>query len=537
MNDILIKNAQIIDGTGAPAFKADMAVKDGKIVFIGKVDGGKIDASSTETFDADGLAVAPGFIDAHGHSDLFAFADPARASKLCQGITTEIAGQCGLGPAPVSETFYNVYEAAFKSLGAPVNPKCRDFKTFGAFMSYTEKMPLGINLAYFIPHGAVRVAVMGMSAEKPSAEQMIAMQNYIREGMEAGALGLSSGLMYAPGIFSDEEEMIELCKTVSEYGGIYTTHLRDQGNRVEESVAETIRAAKSAGVRANVSHNKASGKNNWGKSASTIKMIHDAQTDIQIMHDAYPYTASSTVLISTLPHYLLRIPHQEIIAYLNNRENRSALMDAVYNPAPDFESALYDCGCEGILITTVPVTKDAEGKTIKQYAEEKNIDQFDAYIKLLTDNNLSGGYIGFTMSQKDVDAFITDPLCMIGTDSLYVQGIPVTHPRAIGTFPRVIAKYVNQLKLLTLEEAVRKMTSLPAEFYSLPGKGILREGMDADIVIFDPVKITDRADFEQPLLPNEGIRRVIVGGKTAVADDKALNVLNGGTLRPSLKRK
>ena len=524
MFDLIIKNAQVIDGSGVPAYRADVAVSGDKIKAVGKID-----SDCVETIDAEGLVVAPGFIDVHGHSDLFALIDPDRASKLCQGITTEICGMCGFGPAPVSDGYYELYKGYLGSLGAPVYPQSKGFTNFDTFMKFMDEVPLGINLAFFIPHGMVRIAVMGLSPEKPSAAELECMSALVREGMAHGALGLSSGLMYAPGIFAGEDEFASLCTVVGEFDGIYTTHLRDQGRRLVESVAESIRVASKAGISANISHHKASGKDNWGKVSSTTKMIHDA--DIAVMHDVYPYTAGSSSLLSTLPHFLQKMTHDEIIAYISDDKNYEALKEAVFNPAMDFESPLADSGYDGLMIFDAAVTKDVIGKSVEQYAAELGLDPFKTYLKILIDNKLSAGYIGFSMDEADVKMLMADPLCMFGTDALYVQGMQMTHPRAIGMIPRILGRYVREIGLLSLEEAIRKMTSLPAQFYGLRGKGVIREGMDADIVVFDPDVIIDHADFKQPLLPNEGVFRVIVGGEVAVCNDKATGVRNGTVLR------
>jgi len=527
MFDLVIKNAQVIDGLGGPVFGADVAVSGGKIVVVGVIDG-----DAVETIDADGLVAAPGFIDVHGHSDLYAIIDPDRTSKLCQGITTEICCMCGFGPAPVSDRFFGLYADYFKSFGVPVYPLSKGFTTFDAYMRFMDDTPLGINLAFFIPHGMVRMAVMGLSPDKPTCAELERMSVLVRDGMSAGALGLSSGLVYAPGIFASEDELTALCTVVGEFDGIYTTHLRNQGIRLEESVAESIRVASKAGARVNISHHKASGKGNWGKVSSTIKMIHDA--DISVMHDVYPYTAGASNLLSTLPHFIQKMSHDEIIAYLSDDKNRETLRDAIFNPAIDFESPLADSGYDGFIIFDAAVTKDAIGKSVAQYAEELGLDPFKVYLKILTDNRLRAGYIGFSMDEADVRSLMADPLCMFGTDALYVQGMQMTHPRAIGSFPRILGRYVREAGLLTLEEAIRKMTSLPAQFYGLRGKGVIREGMDADIVVFDPGVIIDHADFKQPLLPNEGLVRVIVGGEVAVINDIVTGVLQGHVLRRSI---
>lgn len=524
MIDILIKKANIIDGSGKPAYKADIAIEGKKIVNIGEIN-----EPAITTIDALGLVLTPGFIDVHGHSDMFAFIDPERSSKLCQGITTEICGQCGLGPAPVGQEFIQQYTAYFKNQGAPIYPQSNSFTTFGKYLNFMNKLPLGINMAYFIPHGTIRMAAMGLSPDKPTAEQLNKMVELVEEGMTSGALGLSSGLMYAPGMFADREEIEALCEIVGQYGGIYTSHIRDQGNQLEECVAETISISESSGARANISHHKASGKNNWGKVQNTCNMIHNA--NIPVMHDVYPYAASSTMIRSTLPPYVQKMELENIILYLKDEKNHELLEKSIFNPEMNFESPLSSCGYDGILIFDAMQTKDAIGKTIKQYADYLGILPFNAFLKLLIDNSLGAGYIGFSMSEDDVETLIADSLCMFGTDGLYVPGMPMTHPRAIGTFPRILGRYVREKNIITLEEAIRKMTSLPAKFYGLENKGYISVGHDADIVIFDADKIIDHSDYQHPLLPNEGLRYVIVNGKIAVEDDKPCGIKNGITLK------
>ena len=530
MLDILIKHANIIDGSGKPAYLADVAIEGGKICAIGSCD-----EPAKQRIDAAGLCLAPGFIDAHGHSDIFAFADPLRASKLCQGITTELCGQCGLGPAPISKEFYEEYQYYFKSQGSEAYPNSKEFTSFGAYLQFMERFPMGINMAYFIPHGTVRMAVMGLSPQAPTQEQLDAMCSFVQDAMENGALGLSSGLMYAPGMFADEQELTTLCKVVGKYGGIYTSHIRDQGNKLVECVAETIRVAENAGARVNISHHKASGKNNWGKVKSTCELIHNA--GVPAMHDVYPYSASSTMIRSLLPPYVQKMNPDEIIMHLSDAGNHEALKQAISSDAADFESPLLSCGYDGILIIHATITKDAVGKTITQYAEYLGIDAFDALLKILTENLLGAAYIGFSMCEDDIETLIADTLCAIGTDALYVQGMEMTHPRAIGTFPRVLGRYVREKKIITLEEAIRKMTSMPANFYGLQNKGGIEEGKDADIVLFDANTIIDHADYLAPLLPNDGIKYVLVNGEIALVDNIPTGNKNGKTVRAAFNKK
>ncbi|MPM37071.1 N-acyl-D-glutamate deacylase [bioreactor metagenome] len=258
-------------------------------------------------------------------------------------------------------------------------------------------------------------------------------------------------------------------------------------------------------------------------------MIHNAK--IPVMHDVYPYAASSTLIRSTLPPNVQKMDQDDIITYLKDVNNHEQLKKSIFNPDKNFESPLASCGYDGILIFDAAHTKDAIGKTIEQYADYLGIQPFDAFIKILTENSLGAGYIGFSMSEDDVETLVADSLCMFGTDGLYVPGMPMTHPRAIGTFPRILGRYVREKHVLTLEEAIRKMTSLPAKFYGLENKGEINVGMDADIVLFDAERIIDHSDYQQPLLQNEGIHFVIVNGKIAVEYDKYLGIKNGALLK------
>lgn len=524
MFDCIIKNAAIIDGTGSPSFTADIALAQGKIAAIGNIS-----ADAEEVMDASGLTLAPGFIDVHGHSDLFAFVDPLRASKLCQGITTEICGQCGLGPAPVSEEFYPHYTGYFQNQGAPIYPECKQFTNFGAYLKHMDTLPLGINLVYFIPHGTVRMAVMGLSPAAPTPSQLCRMQDMVEDAMQNGAVGLSSGLMYAPGSFAHKEELEALCHVIGRYNGIYSSHIRDQSDFLEQSVQETITVAQHGGARANISHHKASGRQNWGKVTATCRMIREAA--IPVTHDVYPYAASSTVISSTVPPRYLKMGSDMLLRHLQDAAYHKAFESAIFQPEEEFENPLLSCGYDGILIINATVTEDAIGKTITQYAKFLGTTPFQAYMKLLVDNALAVTYIGFSMSEQDVDTLIRDPLCMFGTDALYVAGMPMTHPRAIGSFPRILAKSVREKQLITLPEAIRKMTLLPAETYGIKNKGWIAVGYDADLVLFNAQTINDFADYTAPLLPNTGIARVYVNGSLAVENDNATGVKNGRVVR------
>ena len=527
MFDLIIRNAQVLDGTGAPAFSADVAVKGGKIAQIGRIT-----AEAAEVVDGTGLTLTPGFIDAHGHSDFFMPLDPARASKLLQGVTTELCGQCGLGPAPVSAQNYAIYHEYLSQQGTPMYPDARDFTSFSAYLDRMEKTACGIHLAYFIPHGTVRLAVMGFSHDAPDQQQLAQMCGLVEDAMQAGALGLSTGLAYAPGRFAATDELAAMTEPVGRYGGVYTSHLRDQGDRLEQSVQEAIDIARRGGARVNVSHHKAVGEKNFGKVRRTTQMLHDA--DIPATHDVYPYAASSTTLISTLPMEFAQMEPQTLLCALRDPAELERLSDLFLESAGAAgEDAAVACGLDRFLIANAAKTPETAGKTIRQIADARGIKPFEAYAALLLENELGVHFIKFGMCEEDVSYLMADPLCMFGSDALYVPGMKMTHPRAIGTFPCVLRRAVREDQSISLAEAVRKLTGLPAEVYGLAGKGRIAVGMDADLTLFDAARITDHATYAEPLLPNEGIRRVYVGGVCAVRDDQYTGAMAGRLIRRS----
>lgn len=527
MLDLIIKNATIIDGSGCLRFRGDVGVSKGKIVSVGNVDG-----EAAETIDANGCVLAPGFIDVHAHGDLFSHVDPLCASKLRQGITTEIAGQCGLGPAPVRVDTLPVYKSYYEKQGAPLHPKAETFTSFFTYIEELARQKRGIHMALFTPHGTLRIAAMGFSPVAPDSARLFAMRTMLAEAMQAGALGLSTGLMYAPGSFAFSEQLLSLCEVAAEYGGIYTSHLRDQGGYLVESVEDALLMGERTGVKVNISHHKAAGKSNWGKVQKTTAMLSSArERGIDATHDVYPYTASSTTLSATLPPSCMKEGIETLLDRLSDADYVKELQQRIFHPTEVWENSLLDCGYDGVLIFRAPATPAAEGKSIAQYAQVCGITPFDAYIRLLRENKLAVGDICFSMSQEDVDYLIKDPFCMFGTDALYVEGMKNTHPRAIGTFPRILGRCVRENRLLTLEEAVRKMTSLAADTYKLRDKGRIAVGYDADLTLFDPDIIIDHADYTNPLARNEGIIRVYVGGELALLDGEPTRLMNGKILK------
>ena len=521
MLDYLIQNASVLDGTGAPARKMDVGVRGGKIVL-------NSDESAAATIDASGLVLSPGFIDVHGHTDLFAFVEPQCSAKLAQGITSEICGQCGLSPAPVAPAHREEYIGYYRHQGAPIYPNLDQLSSVPALMEMIDGLHPGINLAVFAAHGTLRLAAMGLNPKAPDQKELDVMSGLLREAVEAGAMGLSTGLMYAPGSFADTEELNALCKSVSGTGAIYTSHIRNQGNLLRESVREAIEAASAGDLPVNISHHKAVGKNNWGAVRDTTEMIRKAGGS----HDVYPYTASSTTLGATLPPSVQKQGYDLFLQRIADPVYRSEVEHMILDPVEEWDNDILQCGFGGIMVISAPATPEALGLSIEDYARKLGISPFDAYWKLLAENKMSVGDICFSMSSDDVDYLVAAPDCMFGTDSLYVPGLmEMTHPRAIGTFPKILGEFVRDRKLLSLEEAVRKMTSLAADQYGLVGKGRIADGMDADLVLFNAATVAEQCTYAEPLKPNIGIEKVFVNGELAVDGGKVTGARAGRVLR------
>jgi N-acyl-D-aspartate/D-glutamate deacylase len=480
--DLLIRNGRVIDGSGAPAFRGDVAVRQGRIARVGAVHG-----EAAREINADGLAVAPGFIDVHAHDDGALLSTPMDF-KLMQGVTTDIVGNCGAGMAPRDPERPPMPGVNFV-LGAEVDG---DWRTFGEYMDAVDRGELAVNAGCFVPHGAVRYCAMGMERREPDERELARMRDDVAEGMAAGALGLSTGLIYPPGAFARTEEIIALAKVAAEHGGLYMTHMRDEGGRLIEAIEEAVRIARAAGLPLEISHHKAGGRENWGKTEQSLALIEsEREAGLNVNFDAYPYTAGSTVLAA-----MARRPEAE----------------------PD-----------RVLIASAQGNPEYEGKMLTQIAEMLGVAPDEAAQRVLEAD--SGAIaVFFMMDEADVRRVLAHPLCMIGSDGIpSATGKP--HPRLYGTFPRVLGTYVREERLFSLEEGVRKMTSLPARRFGLSDRGELREGLAADIVVFDPGTIADVATYEEPRQYPAGIEYVIVNGEIAAEDGKQTSVRAGRLLR------
>jgi len=482
MYDLIIKNGKIIDGTGSPALLADVAVNGGKIVRVAR--GIKEDAA--QVIDASGLAVTPGFIDSHSHADSAVLKYPAQAAKIEQGITTSIAGQCGTSPMPM-----------------------------GDFFEKAKAIPQGANIAVFAGHGALRREAMGAENRPATPEEIEKMKALLRDCMEHGALGISFGLIYAPSCYADTAELTELAKVVAEYDGIAAAHIRNEGDTLVQAVEEFISIIRTAGIRGVISHHKAAGKNNWGKVTHTLRMMEAANAEgVEVYCDVYPYTASSTTIAA---RFAPSAYHSGGIG---------ALADRLHDPEIRAEIREYMTSTWGndykwVLITGCKAYPQYVGKTLEEAALLHGKDCADTVMDMIADSRAAGNACYFTMCEEDVETVMAYPRAMICTDSSTSEVYGFHHPRVCGSFPRVLGRYVRERGVTTLPEMIRKMTSMPAAVYGLTGKGLIREGFDADICIFDPDTIIDRAEYLEPKNRAEGLHYVLVGGEVVVENAAA----------------
>lgn len=502
--DLVIKNGTIVDGTGSPAYYSDVAITDGRIVRIAReIEGGR------RVINADGLMVTPGFIDSHSHSDRDVLVCPDQVEKIEQGITTSIGGQCGSTLAPVSRDVCPDHAEQIGNFGKSTDV----LRTMGNFLDIAKNVPQGANVAMFVGHSALRRAVMGMENRAPSEEELNKMKELLREGIEHGALGVSFGMIYPPSCYADTDELIALAKVAGEYHALVAAHIRNEGQFLVKATEEFIQVIRESGVRGILSHHKAAGKENWGKVKHTLKMLDEAWGEgVEIYCDVYPYTASSTSLSSPfIPKEFHSGGRDGMVKLLSDPAIRADLKTLQRNERGNDD-------LNWVQITRCTAYPEYEGMRVPEIARLHGKDVYDTIYDMIVKNNNSCKACYFTMCEEDVETVLAYPRAMICTDAGSAGGQNVYHPRLRGSFPRVLGRYVRERKVTTFPEMIRKMTSMPAAVYGLKRKGLLWEGFDADICIFDPVKIIDRADFVSCHRRAEGLQYVILNGEVVVED-------------------
>ena len=516
MLDTLIKNGKIIDGTGHPWYYGNLGIKSGKIVTVGH------DVKDAhEIVDAKGKMVSPGFIDSHCHSDLMILDFPESEIKLQQGVTTEIVGNCGLAPVPVNP----LYKADLQNYVEPVLGRANkdwQWKTIQDYFNELDRNLISENVASYVAHGSIRISVMGFDNRPPTKQELEEMKNIVDEGMKAGAIGLSIGLLYSPGSYASKEEIAELCKVVAKYNGIFATHIRGEGNNLIPSIKEVLWIAKEADVSLQVSHLKAAGRRNWGKVNEAMELIEDARASgMDVTCDVYPYSAGSTMLTTIFPPWSLEGGLNNVMKRLQDKGTREKMKSELKMEQDTWDNLVVSTGWDNVIIASVNSNhlKKWEGLSIEEISNHYGKDPVDQAFDLLLEEGGNIGIVYFHMDEKDVRNVMTYHNSIIASDSLTCySGKP--HPRLYGTFPKVIANYVKKNKILTLEDAVRKMTSFPAKRFGLKDRGLIQEGFAADIVVFDYDRVEDHATYEKPEAYPDGIDYVFVNGKLTTSYQK-----------------
>ncbi|HEY0761675.1 MAG TPA: D-aminoacylase [Pyrinomonadaceae bacterium] len=528
--DLVITNGRVIDGSGRAAYVADVAIKGDRIVKIGKVPAN----AATRTIDARGLVVAPGFIDMLGQSETYLLIDPRAMSKVMMGVTTEITGE-GESIAPINERQIKEQEDFLRRFNLTV-----DWRTLDEYFKRLDKQGSGVNLGTFVGATQVREYVIGYDDRPPTPQELEQMKKLVSDAMRDGALGLSTSLQYVPARFAKTDELVELAKVARQYGGIYATHQRSEANTIDASLDEVFEIAQKAQIPVEIWHLKTAYKKNWGRMAHVLDRIKQARDrGLDITADIYPYIAGSTALSACLPPWALEGGTDKMLARLRDPQIRQRLKAEISQEQTTWENIYLGSGGPGGVLIGSVVNRELEplqGKRISEIAEQQKKDPLDAVFDLILADKGQTGAIYFMMSEDDMRAAMKAPFVSFCTDSgSRATDGPLagskSHPRGWGSYPRILGRYVRDEKLLTLESAIQKMTGAPAARVGLKDRGLIKEGMFADITIFDPAKVIDRATFESPNQYPTGIEFVLVNGKISVDKSQRTGALGGRVLR------
>ena len=520
MYDLIVKNIKIYDGSGGESFIADVGIKGERIEKIGSIMDGiaspliKSEARNDKLINGEGLCLSPGFVDIHSHSDYYLLIDPLAQSKVRQGVTTEVGGNCGYSASPIFGSALDERKKSYKEqFGLELN-----WTKLNGYNKKIEENGISLNYCQLIGHNTVRASVAGVVDREPSPDEMKKMERIIEEAMDDGAVGMSVGFAYTPSCFAKKEEVANLCKIVAKRGGIFTTHIRSEGRTLIESIEEVIDIARVSGVRLQISHLKTFGEENWGKLDEVFKLIESAINEgIDIVCDRYPYTAANTGLQAVLPDWVFDGGKEKAIERLKDYKTRDKIKTELLKKYPS--NSYWD----SVMISQVVTdkNKETEGKSVKKGAEIFKKDVIDFLFDILIEENLEVDAIYFFMSEDNMKRILKKDYVMIGSDSGArstdgLLGLGLPHPRTFGTFPRVLGKYCRDEKLFDLPTAIYKMTSYPCKRIGIKDRGLIKEGYFADLVIFNPDTISDTATYESPKNYPKGIEYVIINGKITV---------------------
>jgi len=522
--DLIIKSGMVVDGMADKSYQADVGIIGERIEAVGNLRR----AQAKTILDATGRTVSPGFIDIHSHTGLELLINPRAESKIRQGVTTELGGNCGGSPFPLKKELQDEERRWAEKVGVEI-----DWVDLEGFYTRLAKNGIALNYATLVGQGTVRSRVMEQERREPTSEEMEQMKALVAQAMEQGAFGLSTGLEYTPSGFATTPEVIELCRVAAEYGGFYATHIRSEANQLLEALAEAIFIAERVGIPLQISHLKAAGKVNWWKTPMVIDLIERAQQrGLAVNADRYPYTAYSTGITIFFPQWALEGGTKRFLERIKDRELRQKMR------AETVERVIGNNSWESILIVGISTEKNRplEGKYISEAADERKKDPYEFTCDLLIEEEGNVSIVGFGMSDENTEFILKHPLVMLGSDGSALapygplsEGIP--HPRNYGAFPRFLGFYVRENKLLTLPEALKKITSMPAAKMGLKDRGSIQKGNFADIVIFDPQTISDQATYTDSEQYPVGIDYVIVNGKTVVDHGEHTGELPGKALK------
>jgi N-acyl-D-aspartate/D-glutamate deacylase len=528
--DLIIRNGQIIDGTGSPWYAADIGVKDGRIAAIGKLTS----ASATRSIDVHGLAVAPGFIDMLGQSELTLLVDPRAPSKIFQGVTTEITGE-GESVAPLNDAMLHENQATYEHYRLKV-----DWRTLAEYLARLEKQGIGINFATYIGATSVREMVVGYSDRAPSRDELREMEDLVEQGMRQGAMGISSALEYPPAPYASTDELIALARVAARYGGVYATHMRDEGDAEAAALDETFRIGREAQIPIEIFHLKVAGRKNFGSMPLVLERIEKARAQgIDVTADTYAYTAWSNSLAAFTPPWANDGGKDQLLRRLRDPTARARMRRDMVTPSDKWDNEWLEIeGPQDVLICAVNHRELLPylGKRLSEIAAEWHEDAIDTIFDFLIRDEAATSVAVFGMSESDVALALQQPWVSVGIDDSGTSpegtlGADHPHPRAYGTFPRILAKYVRQERKLSLADAIRKFTALPAQREHLSDRGVIKLSMWADLVVFDPRSIHDVATYDDPNRFPEGMAYVLVNGVPVIEEGRMTGALPGKVLR------
>jgi len=492
--DVLIRNATVYDGSGGSPVRADVALRGDRIAAVGQ----QLGEEASTVLDATGLALAPGFIDVHSHDDLAVLLSPEMDFKVMQGVTTDVVGNCGMGVAP-----YQAVGLFFRLLYP--DTELPRWDGHAGYLQAIDRDPPSLNVAALVGHNTLRFAAMGNAQRAPTAEELTQMRDALREGLEAGAIGFSTGLIYEPGRYAQTEEIVTLAGEVAAAGGLYTTHMRNEAGGLLESIREALHIGEASGVPVQISHHKASGKENWGRVRDSLRLLEEARArGVEVTADQYPYTSGSTVLTAVIQ---------------NNALNEQGAQGGIGRVAP-----------KDILLASAPRHPEDEGKTLQDLCEQFALPAEATAQRVLDEEGRGVVVVLEMMDEADVRTVMRHSTTMIGSDGVPAAGAK-PHPRLYGTFPRVLGRYVRAEGLLPLAEAVYRMTGFPATKFRLPERGFVRAGFYADLVVFDPATIMDTGTYADPRQYPAGVRHVFVNGVPVTRNGRHTGARPGRALR------